>query len=190
MKKFTAIALVVLMLVMSVPFMAFAAPKWTEVKTAEDFANMTDGNYWLTADIDLSKAAWTTIAEFKGTLNGNGHTVTVPADAPIIDKLSGTVKNVSLKGTMTLDDADSSTLWVKSSHDSYPLGVLANYAFGATVENVHSSVAMTYVSGRTAQRDSQGTEVGGLIGIAMASYSLETSTVDGVETKTKAPCII
>ena len=81
MKKFTALMLVVLMVVSFVPFGAFAATEWTEVKTAEDFAKMTDGNYWLTADIDLSKVAWTTIAEFSGTLNGNGKTVTVPADA-------------------------------------------------------------------------------------------------------------
>ena len=103
MKKFTALMLVVLMVVALVPFSASAAT-WTKVDTAAEFAAMADGNYWLTADIDLSKATWTTLKEFKGTLNGNGHTITVPKDAPIFDKLSGTVKNVNLKGAMSLDD--------------------------------------------------------------------------------------
>ena len=174
MKKFTALMLVVLMVVSFVPFGAFAATEWTEVKTAEDFAKMTDGKYWLTADIDLSKAAWTTIAEFSGTLNGNGKTVTVPADAPIFDKVSGTVKNVNLKGAMALDDADRSALGVADGNTLYhPLGVLANYAFGATIENVHSAVELTYVSGRTEKATTNQTTVGGLFGAAMAAYTVE-----------------
>ena len=65
MKKFTALMLVVLMVVALVPFSASAAT-WTKVDTAAEFAAMADGNYWLTADIDLSKETWTKIAEFKG----------------------------------------------------------------------------------------------------------------------------
>ena len=171
MKKFTALMLVVLMVVAMVPFSASAAT-WTKVDTAAEFAAMADGNYWLTADIDLSKATWTTMAEFKGTLNGNGHTITVPKDAPIFDKLSGTVKNVNLKGAMSLDDADRSAFHVAGNHNSHPLGVLANYAQGATVENVHTAVELTYASGRTA-KPSAWTSVGGLIGIAMADYTIE-----------------
>ena len=175
MKKFTALLLVVLMVVSFVPFGAFAATEWTEVKTAEDFAKMTDGKYWLTADIDLSKAAWNTIADFKGTLNGNGKTITVPADAPIFDKVSGTVKNVNLKGAMALDDADRSALGIADGSNFYnPLGVLANYAFGATIENVHSAVEFTYVSGRTAApADKHYTTIGGLFGAAMAEWKVE-----------------
>ena len=144
MKKFTALMLVVLMVVSFVPFGAFAATEWTEVKTAEDFAKMTDGNYWLTADIDLSKAAWTTIAEFKGTLNGNGKTVTVPADALLIGKLSGTVKNLNLKGAMTLDAADASAYVSPRDVKGGGIGALAGYAQGATIDNVNVNVDITY----------------------------------------------
>ena len=158
MKKFTALLLVVLMVVSFIPFGAFAATEWTEVKTAEDFAKMTDGKYWLTADIDLSKVAWTTIAEFKGTLNGNGKTVTVPADALIIEKLSGTVKNLNLKGAMTLDAADASTYIPQRDVKGGGIGALAAYAQGATIDNVNVNVNINY-SGTIAN-------VGGIVGNA------------------------
>ena len=177
MKKFTALMLVVLMVVSFVPFGAFAATEWTEVKTAEDFAKMTDGNYWLTADIDLSKAAWTTIAEFKGTLNGNGKTVTVPADAPIIDKLTGTVKNVNLKGAMTLDSKDTSALYIPGDINGYANGVLANNAIGATIDNVHANVDVNFKNDKPtksetdlAPADGRGANFG-FIGFATADFT-------------------
>jgi len=171
MKKFTALMLVVLMLVALVPFGASAAETATEVATAEQFAAMTDGNYVLTANITLP-AGWTAI-DFAGTLDGNGKTVTVPADAPIFEKVSGTIKNLNLTGKVSLDDADRSELGVADGGTLYhPLGVLANYTFGATIENVHSTVELTYASGRTA-KPSEWTTVGGLIGTAMAAYTVE-----------------
>ena len=145
-KKFAVIALVVLMLVATLPFTVFAdTVYWTEVKTAEDFAKMTDGNYWLTADIDLSKTEWTTVLKFSGTLNGNGHTVTVPANTTMFDMFSGTVKNLNLKGDMTLDSSDVSLSTLPGIDVSGGgVGALANYAFGATVENVYSNANLTY----------------------------------------------
>ncbi len=175
MKKFTALMLVALLVVMAIPFGVSATTdtaEWFEVKTAEDFAKMTDGNYWLTADIDLSQATWTTIAEFSGTLNGNGKTVTVPTDAPIFDKVTGTIKNVNLKGTVTFDDADASAEVFEGNHNCVAIGVLANYAQGATIENVHSSVELTFAETRAAA-PSVGTTVGGLVGVALADYEVE-----------------
>ena len=168
MKKFTALLLVVLMVVVLVPFGAFADTTWTEVKTAEQFAAMKDGNYWLTADIDLSKATWTTIAEFTGTLNGNGHTVTVPADAPIFDNLKGTVKNVNLKGTCTLDVGDKGSYVAANTFANAGVGVLANYACGATVTNVKSEAKVSY--------NGDHANFGGLFGNASAA-SAEKKTV-------------
>lgn len=144
MKKFTALMLVVLMVVSLIPFGASAATTWTEVDTVAELAAMADGNYWLTADIDLSKATWTKIAEFKGTLNGNGHTITVPADTLFIEKLSGTVKNLNLKGAMTLDAADASAYVSPRDVKGGGIGALAGYAQGATIDNVDVDVDITY----------------------------------------------
>ena len=142
MKKFTALMLVVLMVVALVPFGASAATTWTKVDTAEEFAAMTDGNYWLTADITLP-ADWTAM-NFAGTLNGNGKSITVSTGAPVFNTVTGTVKNVNLKGTMTLDDADKSDVLIAANNNAYGLGVLANLAKGAVIENVHSAVDGTY----------------------------------------------
>ena len=168
MKKFTAIALVVLMVVALVPFGAFADTNWTEVKTAKDFAAMKDGNYWLTADIDLSDEDWTTISEFTGTLNGNGHTVTVPEEAPIFDTLKGTVKNLVLDGFCDLDTNDRGSYVPANNFLNGGVSVFANYACGATITNVTSLVDVTYYG--------EHANFGGLVGIASAA-SADKKTV-------------
>lgn len=163
MKKFTALMLVVLLVVMAVPFSASAATTWTEVDTVAELAAIKDGNYWLTADIDLSKADWTTIAEFSGTLNGNGHTITVPTNTTFIKLLKGTVKNVNFKGAMTLDGADVGGLIPEGDVKFGGIGVVANDAYGATVENVHVNVDITYAGA--------GANVGGIVGNASPEYT-------------------
>ena len=164
MKKFTALMLVVLMVVAMVPFSASAAT-WTKVDTAAELAAMADGNYWLTADIDLSKETWTKIAEFKGTLNGNGHTITVPKDTLFIEKLSGTVKNLNLKGAMTLDAADASAYVSPRDVKGGGIGALAGYAQGATIDNVDVDVDITY-TGKIAN-------FGGIVGNAIPVWEGE-----------------
>ena len=188
MKKFTALMLVVLMVVSVLPFSASAAT-WTKIDTAEEFAAMKDGNYWLTADIDLSKVTWTTMKEFKGTLNGNGKTVTVPKDAPIFDVVSGTIKNVNLKGDMTLVSADASKNYVAGDVDGYGIGILTNNAYGATFENVNANVNVTFKNDVQPKDNAgeNGAETGsgvsfGLIGFARADYKL-VDYKDGEETK-------
>ena len=166
MKKFTALMLVVLMVVALVPFSASAAT-WTEVDTAAELAAMADGNYWLTADIDLSKETWTKIAEFKGTLNGNGHTITVPKDTLFIEKLSGTVKNLNLKGAMTLDAADASAYVSSRDVKGGGIGALAGYAQGATIDNVNVNVDITYAGGIA--------NFGGIVGNAIPVWEGENA---------------
>ena len=184
MKKFTALMLVVLMVVALVPFSASAAT-WTKVDTAAEFAAMADGNYWLTADIDLSKVTWKTIAEFKGTLNGNGHTITLPKDAPVFDKLSGTVKNVNLKGTVTLNTADSSDYCIYHDVNGYPVGALANVAWGATIDNVTSNADVTIAKDTVKNADKNagknidkaaGLSAGSLIGFATGAHTFVKET--------------
>ena len=67
-------------------------PEGVAVTTAEEFAAMTaDGKYYLANNIELSA---TYPADFTGTLDGNGKTLTV--SAPVFKNLKGTVKNLKI----------------------------------------------------------------------------------------------
>ena len=100
-------------------------PEGISINNAEDFANMSaDGNYYLAADIEISA---TYAADFTGTLDGNGKTVTV--SAPLFKNLKGTVKNLKIAGTVNVSDYDA--------------GALAQRANGAKVNNVLNSASVT-----------------------------------------------
>ena len=49
-------------------------PKGTPISTAAEFAAITSGDYYLTADIEIDM---TNLNVFSGTLDGNGKTITV-----------------------------------------------------------------------------------------------------------------
>ena len=65
----------------------------------EFLAMEADGSYYLTDDISLSSGY---AARFFGTLDGNGHTVTV--SAPMFDDLCGVVKNLTIRGSVSSSD--------------------------------------------------------------------------------------
>jgi len=105
------------------------------VSTAEEFAAMSaDGSYCLTSDITLTSSY---PAKFTGVLDGNGHTVTT--SAPMFADLSGTVKNVALKGEI--------------SGSGYNGAIAAESTGGARLEKVTVNVKLY-----------GGTVTGGLIG--------------------------
>ncbi len=85
-------------MILSLAVVGISAAEGTAVKTAEEFAAMdAEGKYYLDADITLTDS----YAEFKGTLDGNGHTVTV-SGKPVFDKLtSATVTNLTVAGSVT-----------------------------------------------------------------------------------------
>ena len=178
MRKLTAIILSAILIVISCPFIANAATP-QQIDTAEQFMNVSDGHYVLGADIDLTSVNWSTVSEFSGVLNGNGHTITVPNDAPIFDTLTGVVKNVKLDGAVTLDAADASSFYTGSDNNSYPVGVLANCAVGATVTNLASVVNVTFDNSNTSRPQNPsgeecGISVGGLIGFACGAYTIDS----------------
>lgn len=180
MKKFTALMLVALLVVMAFPFASNAATA-TKVGTVAELAAIADGDYELTADIDLSKATWTTIPEFSGTLDGNGYTITMPTDAPVFGKITGTVKNVNLKGTVTLGAEDVSTdkyVFITSNVDLVAAGTLANVVDGGTVEQVTSDLNVTF---NLAEADK--TVVGGLVGIVRSESAEKAATIKNVLVK-------
>ena len=185
MKKFTALMLVVLMVVALVPFGASAAETdtVTAVATAEQFAAMTDGDYVLTAPITLPDD-WKAI-DFAGTLNGNGYAITVSKNAPVFNTVTGTVKNVYLAGDMTLTSADVCEVYIPGDINGYGLGVLAKQAIGATINNVTSNVNVAFTNDARPQKPTGGdAHVSfGLIGFATAEFKFETVT-EGETTKT------
>lgn len=70
------------------------------ITSQEDYLAMKDdGNYYLANDITLSSGY---TAQFFGTLDGNGHTVTTAT--PMFDNLSGVVKNFTIQGSISTTD--------------------------------------------------------------------------------------
>ena len=93
------------------------------INTAEDFAAMTaDGNYILAADITLT-APYAGV--FKGTLDGNGKTVTV--SAPMFTELEGaTIKNLTTVGEIV----------ITAETEGKPAAGLAGVAYQSTIYGV------------------------------------------------------
>ena len=100
MKKRVLSLLLVLSMVLGLLPTGALAVGATEIATQEDLAGMSDGSDILTADIGLNE--WTAI-DFSGTLDGNGHTITL-AGQPLFNELSGNVQNLCLSGEVTDED--------------------------------------------------------------------------------------
>ena len=108
MKKIIALILSAVMLLILVPAVIAAAPAaadvgkvasgYTPTGTAiDDWSKLTDaaGAYYLTKDITVDA---TFATAFTGTLDGNGHKVTV--SVPMFADLQGTVKNLTMAGAV------------------------------------------------------------------------------------------
>lgn len=117
----------------------------TAVSTAEEFMAMgADGAYYLAADISLNASY---AAKFTGTLDGNGYTVTTAV--PMFADLSGTVKNLYIKGDI--------------SAEGYCGAVAKQSTSGARLENITVNATVT-----------GGTVTGGLIGYGANGASITT----------------
>jgi hypothetical protein len=147
MKKTLSVILTLCMLLGLCSFSAFAAeatvgsvaagytPEGTPITSAAEFAAMTaDGKYYLANDITVD-ATWNKTSDtykentpFTGVLDGNGKTIT--ASAPLFIYLGGTVKNLTIEGTITVETLYGAavTMW-------------SNTEF--TVENVYNKANVT-----------------------------------------------
>lgn len=75
-----------------------------EIRTADDFycaMSFPDGSYKLMNDIDLSGSLYTTIDEFSGSLDGNGHTIKGLGEGPFCKVSRGVLSNLTLDGEGT-----------------------------------------------------------------------------------------
>lgn len=76
-----------------------------EIRTADDFycaMSFPDGSYKLMNDIDLSGSLYTTIDEFSGSLDGNGHTIKGFGEGPFCKVSRGVLSNLTIDGTGTV----------------------------------------------------------------------------------------
>ena len=112
MKKTLSIVLALLMILSICSFSVAAAPEGTAVSTAAEFAAMAaDGKYYLANDITLDA---TYAGPFKGTLDGNGKTLTV--SAPIFAAIEGaTIKNLTVAGAIDGAGADAAAVAVTAA---------------------------------------------------------------------------
>lgn len=101
-KRVLSLLLVMVMVLGLLPTGVLAAEGATEVSSQEGLAGMTDsGSYVLTQDITLNE--WTAI-DFSGTLDGNGHTITL-AGQSLFNELTGSVQNLLLDGVVDYSDS-------------------------------------------------------------------------------------
>lgn len=112
----------------------------------------SDAKCIITADIDLEGREWKPINNFKGTFDGQNHTVSAlkitktSSKAGLFGSVSaGTIKNLVVKGDITLESSGSDN------------GGIAGYADGATISNVSS-----YVNIKNTDKEQK--HVGGIIG--------------------------
>lgn len=74
----------------------------TEISTAEEFVSLITadpaGSYTLTQDIDLTNSGYETIAEFRGSLDGAGHSIRGLGARPLFTTICGTVADLTVDG--------------------------------------------------------------------------------------------
>ena len=160
MKRTISILVIVAMMLASllaiVPVSA-ATPEGTPVKNAKEFAAMeATGTYYLANDITITKP----YAEFKGKLDGNGHTISVNGAPSAFTKLSSAnVSNLTIKAGQT------------AAAPSGHVAALAGTANGVFT-NVHVIVNYDYT-------DPVAVKVAGLIAIVDGATIITGCTAKG-----------
>lgn len=162
--------------------MLAAAGAVQDIGTAEAFAAMEPGgNYQLTADITVTAPYANDFADFSGTFDGDGHTVTLDitastANVGLFSKLAGgaVVKNVITAGSISS----------KGSNVGGIAGSADTDAGDVTIENCKNTAAIT---GKE--------EVGGILGRCSGSAHsvtvtgcINTGTINGTNRKVGGIC--
>lgn len=160
--------------------MLAAAGAVQNIGTAEAFAAMEPGgNYQLTADITVTAPYANDFADFSGTFDGNGHTVTLDitastANVGLFSKLAGgaVVKNVITAGSVTVDHTN------KKSYVGGIAGYANAYENPILIENCKNTAA---ISGYKAVGGilGQGTNTNGITIYSCAN----TGTIAGANTQ-------
>ncbi len=167
MKKTFSFLLALIMVLSICSFSIAAAPEGTAISSAAEFAAIAaDGKYYLANDITLDVSYAET---FKGTLDGNGKTVTV--SAPIFAAIDGaTIKNLTVAGAIDGAAADTAAVAVKAAgavtfEKITNKATITNAAIGAGILAVADATATVTMTGCLNEAAiSTAKEAAGLIG--------------------------
>ncbi len=130
MRKTLSVLLCAVMIV-SMLTIGISAVDGTAINSAADFAAMAaDGVYYLNADIKIDT---TYVTAFKGTFDGNGHTVTVTV--PMFADFNGIVKNLTINGTEISGAEDLAAFAVFTTDGMTAINVVNNVDITVTGAN-------------------------------------------------------
>lgn len=103
----------------------------TDIGTAQEFVNAISdnpsGSYTLTANIDLTGSGFATVAEFLGTIDGAGHTLSGIGAKPLFTAFCGSMLRLTVDGTVS---AANTVITVDGT------SAIAVKAYGARFEDV------------------------------------------------------
>ena len=175
-----------------------------------DYEFAAEANYQLTADIDLAGSNWTPIAvEVKGIFDGNGHKIsnlTISEDAPttkefgLFSVYTGIIENLELENVaieVGAYDEDATSLSGKSGtgaivgvmREGYIIDCTVSGSVQSSEDNLGGFVGHTLEDGlvvidkcenNTTVTSARKNNVGGIIGCALGSISVNNSTNNGV----------
>lgn len=141
----------------------------------------------LTADIDLKNREWIPICNFNSIFDGQNHTVSnlsitqTSSDSGLFGSASGTIKNLIVKGNITLNSNGSN------------IGGIVGYANGATISNVQSYVNISngncelkHVGGIVGTIDTKTTIVEKCINYGTINISDSTDCISGIAAYTNS----
>lgn len=164
-RKIFAACLAAVLLLSALTVFSSAEDGVSPIRTAEEYAAMNpSGSYRLEADLTLTKSYAKT---FTGTLDGNGHTVTV--SAPMFAVLNGTVKNLTINGTAN-SSVNSGALSISSTEAFRAENVVNNASVtafsnvGGFVGDARSAVLIGCVNNGNVTASGSGGEAGGFLG--------------------------
>ena len=197
MKKVLSLALAIVMLICAVPVTVSAAESVTTISTVAELAaiaNDLSGNYKLTDDIDLSDyGAWTPIGgstAFSGTFEGNGKTIkglnvnTSSQYGGLFGNVSGTVKNLNVKGTVTVNMTSSSATSVYAGLVAGNVGLFGTVDSCSAEGNVTATLSCS-ASSSFLSSPKGNVYAGGVIGSSSSFYEFsELSHKSGTVTAT------
>lgn len=140
----------------------------TPIGTAAEFASMSaNGSYYLTADISVSASY---AAKFTGILDGKGYTVTT--SVPLFTDISGTVKNLTVKGDINGNGGNVGAISAASTGSAWFENVTVNAsiyggtATGGLVGYLADGASITAKSCANYGSIEGSTHTGGLFGYA------------------------
>ncbi len=135
-------------MIVSMLTVGISAADGTAINSAADFAAMAaDGKYYLSADIKIDA---TYMTPFKGTFDGNGHTVTITK--PMFAEFDGTVKNLTINGTEISGSEDLAAFAIFTVDGMTAINVVNNVDINVTGLNADKT-AGRYAGGILANAD-------------------------------------